>query len=331
MSQYSQNSMVAHTSKQNHANTSVNSSGYQPWSVVQSEFTFATPESVAFSPNQAVASSWFDTLEIFSPLPLIGYSLASAGTVHTSNGLFDPQTPEFSDVPEESSPLDILQEYESLTTPTPSSLDHYEARPRSSSEKQNCHSGPVAPSQRSPLSSSKRKAVYRPYPSPSSRPSVHNNISVASSSTQPVSGRNEQAIFPGFPKPIPKDRIEQTPSQNTMSSPPLSIQNVFPSGKLIRTEDIGLRVWKPNRAHKVPPEDLGTIDFETVDSATGKITPGTLLADRYHDKAGRSLRNEDSFPFPGKKEKGFNLRILVSHYSFKFVYFGPDCHSVARV
>ena len=307
---------------QSHSVVSANTSGFEPCGVIQSGFAAPTPESVAISPDQTVASSWPDTPENFSPPGIIHstYIPTTEDRTYVFNGLLEPQTLESSDVSKGSSPPINVQGYGSFSTPTPSSLQHYAAQPQSTLEKQPFYSSPVAPSKRPSSSPAKYKTVFRPYSLPSSRSLVHSKCNVPSSSTQAECRRNEKADLAAFPIPTPKDRTERTSSRMIVSYTPPSIPLVSLSRKLIRTEDVGLRVWAPLRAHKLPPGALGVINFETIHNATGKSTPGTFLADRFQEQTGRSLKNEDIMPFPGKKEKGFNLRVLVSRYSCRLVY-----------
>ena len=62
---------------------------------------------------------------------------------------------------------------------------------------------------------------------------------------------------------------------------------------------------------------LGTVEFWTMDKATGKITLGTYFADRFDPDPNRLLVNPDERPFPRRDKKGYNISFLVNFAPFE--------------
>ena len=182
---------------------------------------------------------------------------------------------------------------------------------------------PVAPSKRMPPPANNTvRAAAQPYTKPESRSLARTGETrnVASSSTGPRRSNREEVDLSVFIPPTveegtgcasPTTSVPHKPSSDPSTHPPQVGQG--------RRVSVPLRPWRSTRVVKRPPAtELQTIEFWTEDKATGKITPGTYFADRFkvNSESNRSLVDPDQLPLPGKVQKGFNIRILVSFALF---------------
>ena len=178
------------------------------------------------------------------------------------------------------------------------------------------HPIPVAPSKRMAPPASDNVRAARPYPRPASQSLARTGgtRNVASASTGPRHSDCEKVDSNVFIRPTPGEETGCAFATTSLPHQPSSDSPTHPSQVGGRVS-VPLRTWRPLRAIKIPRGDeLRTVEFWTEDEATGKTTPGTYFADRFEDgpDPDRSLVDPDRLPFPGKAEKGFNLRILVS-------------------
>ncbi|KAF8574589.1 hypothetical protein K439DRAFT_828049 [Ramaria rubella] len=189
-------------------------------------------------------------------------------------------------------------------TPTCSSPDIYPSSPvfpsktERLSEEQSPYSASIAPSKRpSSLLKCSAPPAYKPYLLPPPRSISHHRFDTPRGirSSTDISDNN-------------LGQITRT----------VSIDGLSPASSDLHLRckriPVPLGEWRPMRAPRLPPGSKKTIEFWTKEIASGDNIPGTFLADRFHEDTGRSLTFENDLPFPDKKEKGLNLRILWPGY-----------------
>ena len=168
------------------------------------------------------------------------------------------------------------------------------------------HPVPVEPSTLSPANANVRvtdRLYLRPASWSSTRDEWASNM--ASSSTGPRRSNHKEVNYSTSSLPTVEEGAVGFPTTSLSQEPSLDSPTYIPQ---VNRELVPLRTWIPKKRKR---GTWSNIDFQTVDNATGRITPGTYLADHLDNNPDRSLIDPDKLPFPGKRQTMFDLQICV--------------------
>ena len=137
-------------------------------------------------------------------------------------------------------------------------------------------------------------------------------VPISSSERGVQTGTSAESGTPHTAAPIGASGPEQDAQHSSHVTPHQEPILLMETSRVRRGRiSVPLGEWRPKRLSK-RWEPQAAIEFWSRETATGNKVPGTFLADRFQEDTGRALLLEKDHPFPDKKERGFNLRVLVS-------------------